>query len=925
MSDLFERLRKALAPRYDLERELDAGGMSRVYVARHTGLQHQVAIKVLRQELVTAAGVERFQREARTLAQFRHRNIVPVHDAGEAADLPYYVMDLLQGETLEQRLAGGRRLPRAEVVRVGCQILDALAAAHQRDVIHRDIKPSNIVFDDGEAILTDFGVSKTLGDPGITLTEPGQLTGTIPYMPPEQLAGSLVTPRTDLYALGMVLFEAATGRPWAITDMPAVLDRADLPRALMLALRGALAWYPEKRWPDAESFKRALTARWASPVPPLVVGGFAALGIGVYMLRCVVLGWCDGPSQLVVLVTPAEAGVATADVSLADSIACATAQDLDALLDVRAGCRGAGSLLRGPIARREIAVSLQRESLVVVVSGGVEPVSVRGLRGQRPALVGELVQEIYMRILVGLEPPLPRAVLPKSRAGLRLFVEAERLVKEARWGLAYERYTGAAALDSTCWMCYWRRAEFGRWLGIPRDPKDVVRYESHADLFPDHYARQIRAEPLPLPARYDSLRALTRQARDFLFGHFLYGDELMHRGPLVGRPRREARAPFHDAIRVQPQFAPAWEHLAILWITEGDSAAAAGALDSVRRSGPPTDQASVGLRALNDIAFAWRFLDRREAVQIMKDGIARAGPAGAPVDAGPRYLIQYDVPEGALAFAQLIVSDPAAEQSALLATVYANLMLGRPDSAREAARRLGDRFPRLGVFAEQLDALLAIMGAGAAASGRPWPEIAQGLSRYVFVHGGSAESRRGAAWMLALRAVRDGDAAGERRYGAFLADEPAPRPLNRLVRAAGLAADGQFAAAIAESDTLTALLAPDVPDPFWRAALHWLRADWYERSGQVEDAWRELLWHENDDRVGFPRDDPQPVEIDAALGVEARWRSARLLDRIGGRVDDRCRAYAAVARLWAAGDESHRARADTARTRRIEIGCRAGA
>ena len=362
---------------------------------------------------------------------------------------------------------------------------------------------------------------------------------------------------------------------------------------------------------------------------------------------------------------------------------------LDALLDVRATCRALGMRWRGPVARREIRVSQERDSLVVVVSGWgptIQPVSVRGLRREWPSLVGELVQETYMRILVGLEPPLPRAVLPKSHAGLRLFVEAEQLVKEALWGLAYERYTAAAALDTTCWMCYWRRAEFGRWLGIDRDPADVARYESHAQLFPAHYARQIRSEPLPIPARFDSLRSLTRQSGDFLFGQFLYGDELLHRGPLVGRPRREAQDPFSDAIRVQPQFAPAWEHLAILWITEGDSAAAAAALDSVRRGAHPTDAASVGLRALNDIAFAWRFLDSATARRVTVDAVRRAEAAGAPVDAGPRFLIHYDVPRGALALASLLDADRAAEQSVLLATVFAHLVLGRADSARDAAR-----------------------------------------------------------------------------------------------------------------------------------------------------------------------------------------------------------------------------------------------
>jgi hypothetical protein len=839
-------------------------------------------------------------------------------------------MDLLQGETLAERLAGGQRLPLAEVVRVGCQLLDALAATHQRGVIHRDIKPSNIVFDAGEAVLTDFGVSKTLGDPGITLTEPGQLTGTIPYMPPEQLAGSLVTSRTDLYALGMVLFEAATGRLWAVTDTPKELGRVGLPRSLRRALEGALEWYPEDRWKDAESFKRALLGRSVVPGPVAA----AAVGLPALLLavayRCTLLGMCAGPPWVRIALAPSGTG----DRSVADSLSCAVAAELDALIDVRAHCSVQHWIGWRRVAVIQGEVGQRDDSLLVEARGTAQPgrpVEARGLRTAVDDLARRLAHGIYTRILLDttwLEPPLPPEVLPKTLEGLSLFVQAEQQVKEARWTAAYQFYTAAAAIDSTCWMCYWRRAEFGRWVGSDRDTADIRRYETHAHLFPAHYARQIRAEALPIPQRFDSLEAITRQTRGFLTGHFIRGDELLHRGPLIGRPRREARDAFHDAIRIQARFAPAWEHLAILGIPEGDSAAAAAALDSLGRGGQPTDPTRIGLRALLEIAFAWRFLAEPAARHVMEGAVEQARQAGAPVDAGPRFLIHYDVPRGALALARRLVADPNAEQSALLASVYAHLMLGQPDSARDVAARLRTRFPALGLYVEELDASLAIVGAGAAASGLPWPEIARALSDYLVQHGGSAEAQRRAAWLLALKAALDGDLAGERRYGAFLQDEPAPRPLGLLLRAARLAAARRFVDATALSDTLTTFLARDVPDPFFRATLHLLRAEWYERSDRPEAGWRELVWHENEDRYGgYPRDEPQPVEIDAAFGVEARWRAGRLLDRHpkSGNRDERCRAYAGVARLWASGDSLHRARADTARARLADLGCREGA
>lgn len=431
VSEFFALLRSALAPRYDLERELGAGGMGTVFLARDTRLGRHVAIKVLRQELATAVAIERFDRETHILAQFRHRHIVPIHDAGEAVGLPYYVMDFLEGETLEARLQRGP-LPLANVVTLGRQMLSALGAAHRRGIIHRDIKPSNIFLEEDGAVLTDFGVAKTLGDPAVQLTVPGQLTGTIPYMPPEQLAGGLVTPRTDLYALAMVLYEAATGRQWSIGDKLELVVQAGLPRRLALALQRALAWYPEDRWPDAASFEKALAAR--TPVVPagIVVGALATLGIVVYLFRCSLFG-CG---QLVRVVLR-EAGARSA---LADSIACEVAEALDALFDVRARCSGQRSPVWSRVTVLEGDVDQTGDTLSVTVLGQdppMRPVQAGGLRTEQRELVGRLVQEIYTRVLVDWpEPPLPSAILPKNPTGLRLFVEAERLVKEARWALA---------------------------------------------------------------------------------------------------------------------------------------------------------------------------------------------------------------------------------------------------------------------------------------------------------------------------------------------------------------------------------------------------------------------------------------------------------------------------------------------------------
>src|SRR5216683_7347254 len=152
---------------------------------------------------------------------------------------------------------------------------------------------------------------------------------------------------------------------------------------------------------------------------------------------------------------------------------------------------------------------------------------------------------------------------------------AERAFARGSWGEARAAYAAAAGLDPTCWICYWRHAEVGRWFDLEDDPRDSARYGAHVADFPVYYRTLIRAERLPLRARLDTLAALSRGWKDFLFGQFRLGDELLHRGPLVGRARREVARPLEAILTLDPAFVPALQHLAWLHIAEGDSGAAA--------------------------------------------------------------------------------------------------------------------------------------------------------------------------------------------------------------------------------------------------------------------------------------------------------------------------------------------------------------
>jgi serine/threonine protein kinase len=176
MTTLLDQLREALAPRYEVEHEVASGGMGTVFQARDTVLDRRVAIKVLRPEETSSSTAQRLFREARILASLNHPHVVSIHDAGEVADCFYFVMDYVEGETLEQRLARGP-LSAEDATRLADNLLDALGAAHAQGIIHRDVKPSNVFLQEEHFLLGDFGIAKKL-ETATGLTEPDHRVGT---------------------------------------------------------------------------------------------------------------------------------------------------------------------------------------------------------------------------------------------------------------------------------------------------------------------------------------------------------------------------------------------------------------------------------------------------------------------------------------------------------------------------------------------------------------------------------------------------------------------------------------------------------------------------------------------------------------------------------------------------------------------------
>ena len=215
MQNVTEELRTALADRYVIESELGEGGMATVYLAHDVKHDRKVALKVLRPELAAVIGADRFLAEIKTTANLQHPHILPLHDSGEADGFLYYVMPSVQGESLRDRLDRDKQLPVDQAVNIVREVADALDYAHRHEVIHRDIKPENILLHDGRAMVADFGIALAVTSAGSSrMTETGMSLGTPNYMSPEQAMGEReLSPTSDIYSLGAVLYELLVGEP----------------------------------------------------------------------------------------------------------------------------------------------------------------------------------------------------------------------------------------------------------------------------------------------------------------------------------------------------------------------------------------------------------------------------------------------------------------------------------------------------------------------------------------------------------------------------------------------------------------------------------------------------------------------------------------------------------------------------------------
>lgn len=270
-----------IAGRFRIEREIGTGGMGAVYLATHLGLDRPVAVKIIRREFAGDADVaERFLREARTMAKLRHQHAAMIFDAGNLPDGRHFiVMEFVEGDTLSQVLAREGRFTPSRAVGIATQICEVLEEAHRLGIVHRDLKPSNILLGPRGVCVLDFGVAKVLASSAESTatcasTGSGQLIGTPRYMSPEQCLGQRVGARSDLYSLGVLLYEMLAGRPPFVDPLQSALLikqatapapplpklRPDIGRPLALAVHTLLAKRPDDR-PRTAATAKALLER----------------------------------------------------------------------------------------------------------------------------------------------------------------------------------------------------------------------------------------------------------------------------------------------------------------------------------------------------------------------------------------------------------------------------------------------------------------------------------------------------------------------------------------------------------------------------------------------------------------------------------------------------------------------------------------
>jgi hypothetical protein len=705
MADRLAEVRIALQERYAIERELGRGGMATVYLARDLKQGRFVALKLLRPEIGTALGPERFLREIEIAARLNHPHILPMLDSGAAdqeagGQVFYYAMPHVDGESLRGRLEREPQLPVPEALRIATEVAAALSYAHAQGVVHRDIKPENILFSAGQAVVADFGIARALDAAGgEKLTETGLALGTPAYMSPEQAsADKRLDGRSDIYALGCVVYEMLAGSPpftgptaqsilarHSVDPVPRLRTvRATVSESVEGAIDRALAKVPADRFATAAEFSQALTSpsrpsrrslrvspriiRWALPTSTaILLAGAAGAWLALHPRGPQIV-----PSASRIAVLPLAPTVAdTALTRLGRDLVFTVSANLDEVGEVRTvdahailaqsmssttgvslpnaaalGRRfGAGSVMHGTMAR--LGPQLVRLDFGLYTSDSLTPIA-RASVTASPDSVAVLSDSIARVLLQNIwrrgDPPTPSldaALKTRSAPALRAFLEGERDLVENRWADAAEAYASAISADSTFWLPYWRYAfSRGYWEGEDVDSAIVKVFQAHRSELPAPDRLSIEASM----ALRDSFsvavaraKEVTQRFPDYWFGWLVYGDYLVHRAPILGYTVAEAGPVLERALQLNPRLTPAWEHLIWVYCKSRDPTGATRPLEAAlaRLGAGPSLQGGEGFNELLQFRLLARLAETgSEADRALIDSVARDNARGGGAGVG---------------------------------------------------------------------------------------------------------------------------------------------------------------------------------------------------------------------------------------------------------------------------------------------------
>ena len=642
-----------LSGRYVIDREIGRGGMATVFVAEDLRQRRRVAVKILRPDVALALGSARFLSEIEIASRLTHPHILPVHDSGEDAGVLYYVMPYVEGESLREKLNRVGPLPVEEALAIAREIADALAYAHDLDVVHRDIKPGNVLLLAGHAVVADFGVARAISAAADErVTSAGFIVGTPVYMSPEQAAGDTLDGRTDVYALGCVVYEMLTGTPPFLGETPrevfakhrsvrprSLRDlRPEVPPPAAEAIERALGKLPEDRFTDAREFAEALRApaQWETAPRPRRRAGLIALaavlavaaGLAVRADRRARTDLAAPPAIVVLPLDGDRAepvpGSRRADAMFAELINWmpglrAARPDAEPpggrrwsdmpLTDLLTWARKQGGryLLAGSVASesagRQVTVDLYATETGERLSHAVDSTADPDVGPAVGRLAAGVVRTLARR--EGLELGSAGAVLASTNVlpAVGHMLQAQGKFWTGDLDAAAEELRAAVAADSNCGLAYHRlsvvetrRYDFAAALAA------ADAGLGRADRLAPRWVQLLKAQRYFVLGYGDSAIATYQSAvlddRDDVDGWFGLGEALFHFAGFSDASPRDARPALERMAALDSSFAPIYDHLVDLAVYDGDRKAASAFLARIPidRPGRTTSAVEVALR-----------------------------------------------------------------------------------------------------------------------------------------------------------------------------------------------------------------------------------------------------------------------------------------------------------------------------------------